>query len=714
MAAVALLLAVTAVCIYFVASSASFENMVRKRLIAQVETLTGGRTQIASFHWRLLHLEAEADGVVIHGTEDPGEAPYAQIDRLRVQLSVLGFFSPHILLRGLEIVRPQLHLIVYRDGSTNQPRPRRPAKRGKSAIDTLFDLKAGHVAVEQGTLDYDSRAAAFDYQNRYLPLDFKADDASLAMSYVHASWGAPESYRIVAAVTDLSLARGVPRTTNLPVHGTLQIALDLQRNRLSVRSLRLTARSRGVPDRTLDVSGVLNDFTHPRWQAKAAGDLDMRLLDPITGYPDAPEGIAHLDLAASGLAGAFHLDGSVHVEGGSYIGADILATGVNLDAHVDADPSQLLITQIVARLRQGGQIEGSVALRPWLPHARIRPAQITAPGPEETRSGRNVLVRAAPVSIPVNGKVTAEFKDVALDAILDIVCAPEYRRLGFDARVNGPAVATWSNGDRRSVSVTTTLALSPSPNTPPGEAPANGVIDATYTQRNGGVNLRKLVLHLPASDLEAQGTLGAHPVTSATALTVDFHSHNLSEFDTLLRRLGLKRNGKTGSAALPVSLAGQVDFHGAWTGSLVRPDLAGTLKATELAIELPADGASGQPRFAHVDSVAVQGSYSPARIAIERAQLIRGNSRIALTGTLDAAPGPAPFPANHHRGAGGPQPEYNGNSVLHASVDATSIDVTDVQPFLAMSGHSLPVTGAFNARFEARWRAPRSVGLRLG
>ncbi|MGA2569517.1 MAG: hypothetical protein ABSF23_03280, partial [Terracidiphilus sp.] len=132
-ASAAVLLVLAAVGAYFVASSAAFENVVRKRLIARIETLTGGRAEIASFHWRLLHLEAEADGIVIHGLEDPGETPYAQIDRLRVQVSILGSFSPRILLRGLEIDRPRVHLIVYPDGSTNQPQPRRTRKRNKSA-----------------------------------------------------------------------------------------------------------------------------------------------------------------------------------------------------------------------------------------------------------------------------------------------------------------------------------------------------------------------------------------------------------------------------------------------------------------------------------------------------------------------------------------------------------------------------------------------------
>jgi translocation and assembly module TamB len=709
-AAAALLLSLTTVVLYFAASSAAFENVVRKRLIAQIETLTGGRAEIGSFHWRLLHLEAQADGVVIHGTEVPGEAPYAQIGRLRAQVSVLGFFSPRILLRSLEIARPRLHLIVYPDGSTNQPHPRRPEKRGKSAIDTLFDLKANHIAVEQGTLDYDDRAAAFDNRHRYLPLDFKADDVSLVMNYVPAAFDAPERYRIEGAATDLVLTRDLPQKQTPPVHGKLQLDLDLERNRVSLRGLQLTASSRGAEDRTLQVSGALDDFTHPRWQAKLAGDLDMRLLDPITGYPDAPEGIAHLNLAANGIVPAFHIAGSVHVDGGSYLGAGIHATDVNLDARIDADSGKLLITQIVARLRQGGQVEGTVALEPWLPGARVVPAQvtapITAPGSEESRAARNVLVRAAVGPIPMNGKVTANFTGVSLDTILDIVGAPAYRRLGFDARVNGPATATWSDGDNRTVSVTAALDLSPSAQTPAGEVPASGAMDAAYTQRNGAVNLRKLELRLPASDFEAQGAIGAYPASSASSLSIDFHSRDLSEFDAVLRSLGLKRNGKTGIAALPVALAGQADFHGSWTGSLLKPHLTGTLKATHLDVEMPSPaGNPGQPQYVRMDSVEALGSYSPSQIAIEHAQLVRGNSRIAMSGTLDASLGPGPPTAagskSRGRRGGGPQPAFDANSVLHARGNAVNIDVADVQPFLVANGRRLPVTGEFNAQIQA-------------
>ncbi len=680
---VLLLLALT--CFFFVASSEAFQNGVRNRLVREIANATGGRVEMQSFHWRLLHLEAEGDGLVIHGLEDPGDAPYARVERLRVRFSILGFFSPRILLRDLEVDGPRLHLIVYPDGSTNQPHPHQHRAQGRPVVDQLFDLRAHHVAVEHGTFDYDDRAAAFDYQNRYAPLDFTAGDVSLRLSYVPPAWRAPEHYHIEALASDLNLARNLPDIKALPVHGTVQAALDLERQRILVPSLRITAQSHQTSEHVLEIAGDLEDFTHPAWHAKVYGDLDMRLLDSLTGYADAPEGIAHLDLSAEGAGGKFGIDGGVHIDDGAYIGTGVQAPGVTLDAHVHADSSQLLITGIVARLRQGGQIEGTVALEPWLPPAAAKPAQITAKGNESYRAGRNVLVRRPTPDVDVNGKVTANFKDVSLDTILDMVSTPAYRRLGVDARLNGSAIAAWTRGDSGTVTVNTLLNLSPSRQTPPGEAPASGVIDGSYAQRNGQVNLQRLQVHLPASDLQAHGTIGAYPMTRSSALTVELHSHDLAEFDSVLRSLGLKRDGRSGTAALPVTLAGQGDFQGTWTGSLANPHITGDLRATQLALEMPASrGGTGQPQFVRMDSVAVTGSYSETEIGIESAQLVRGRSNISLRGTLDASPGT--------------KPQFDANSVLHVRLQASHVDTADVQPLLPAN---LPVEGVFDTEIQA-------------
>jgi translocation and assembly module TamB len=509
----------------------------------------------------------------------------------------------------------------------------------------------------------------------------------------------------------VNLSRG----RSQPAKGYFQAELDLTRNQARLRSLRITSTSHATKshrgeDHVLEVSGTLTNFTQPRWQTKIQGDLDMQFLDPIFGYPFTPEGIAHLDLDGAGEAGEFRADGNVHIENGAYIGTGVVATGIRLDAHVHADPERLLISSVVARLRQGGQLQGEVALSPWLPPVHgaaslesselrlLRAAPNSNPGRKST-----AIIHPPPPFVPFNGKVMAQFKGVSLDTILEMVGQRPFQRLGLDTRVNGPATATWSNGNTQTLVVGATFNLSPSTQAVAGEVSTAGVVDATYSQRNGVVDLRNLELHTPASELEAHGRLGAFPVSSASALGVEFHSSNLAEFDTVLRDLGLNRNGKSGTAALPVALAGQLDFlRGTWTGSLVDPHITGNGKATQLSIEMPmraiempilassktdrqpkTEGKELTTQLVHFDLVEANGSYSSERIAIDHGLLRRGTAEITLNGTLDAAPGR--------------RPEFDGNSVLHAHLQAGKVSVDDLK---ALAAENLPVAGTLDAQLQ--------------
>ena len=716
--ALAALLAVVAITFSLWICSSEFEELVRKRLITAVETSTGGRVDLGSFHWRPFQLEADVSGLVIHGREAATETPYARVEHLQVKISLLGFWSPRILLRELIVEQPQLHLIVYPDGSTNQPQPRKQTKSGKP-LDTFFNLKAGHVAIQEGILNYENRAASFDFQDRFAPLNLDAKEVSLLISYVPATKADPESYRIETGCRDLKLIRGnSPKTatkkTEQQVQGSVQATLDLTRSAAYLRSLSITSRSRGVKERTLEISGSLQNFSRPYWQVKASGELDMRLLEPTTGYPFAPEGIAHIDLTGTGYNGLFRADGSVHAENASYIGTGVVATGIRLDARIHADAEQLLVTSIIARLRQGGQIEGEVLLDHWLPtlsgaatmqqasatngksHDAKHPTAIAAPSPAS----------ADAITLPVNGKVKANFKNVALDTILEMVVDPPFQHLGFDTYVGGPAIATWVGGDVRTLSVNSQLSLTPPSqvsnrtSSPTGKVPASGMVDGTYTQRDGAVDLRLLRLNLPSSQVEAHGHLGSYPLASPTAITVDFHSGNLGEFDTVLRDLEFKRKGKSGTAALPIALGGQADFHGTWSGSLVAPHIAGVAKATQLSVEMPqiqvakqdAKQGTQQPTpttMVRFESVELTGSYSAERIAIEKGLLQRNKSEVSLSGTLQASARSITSKA---------APSFDGNSLLHLRLHAAKIGLDDVQLF---TGKKLPVTGALTSQIEA-------------
>jgi translocation and assembly module TamB len=698
----------------FWAGSSQFQNMVRHRIVSELQTATGGRVEIASFQWHLRDLEAEAGGIVIHGDEAANEEPYARVDRLRVRISILGWFSPHILLRDLEVARPQFHLILYPDGATNQPHPVKPSQSKGSAMDTLLNLQAGHVTVENGMLHIDDRAAdALDTQQRYQPLDFRADDLELLMRYVPAANPASEMYRIDTSIKDLNLSRGGTLKQMPPVHAYLESSIDLTRDAANLRYLRIIARTKGAPDRTLNVTGSLSQFARPSWQALVKGDLDMRLLDPVLGYPDAPEGIAHLDLDSGGDSKGFHIDGTVHAQKAAYVGAGVTEHGIDLSTHVHADNQQLLITAVSARLQQGGEIDGEVLLHNWLPVSAepvvMEAAPPETPRPKGKRSGKahqakpapppplpaqvpphSTLVKSAPSTIPVNGTVNAQLKNVSLDTVMAMVSQPQFHRLGMNALINGPAKATWVHGDVRTLAVIATFALTGTGRFSTGEAPATGKIDATYTQGDGAVNVRSLEFQLPASHLFARGRLGAYPLTSPTSLDIDFHTADLSEFDTVLRDLGVANNGKAGLAALPVGINGQADFRGKWEGSLASPRLNGQLQATQVALELPSS--SGQPQVVRWDTIEAEGSYDAERISILHGQLQRGAAQIVLNGSLSATP---PAISSHKTSAGAEMPAYDNNSVLSFHAHASKVAAGDLLP---LAGIDVPITGTIDAQ----------------
>src|SRR5579862_1048332 len=702
-AGVGISLLILAAVLYFWAKSSSGKDFIRKTVAARIQALTGGQVEIGAIHWIPLELFVEADNIVIHGKEAAGEAPYAAVGQLRARLSVLGILSPHIKLHDLQVVHPAFHLIVYRDGSTNQPHPQNPRTSNKPLVDTLFDFQAGHVSVEQGVLHYEGRASSFDFQNRLARLDFDADDVSLRLAYNAAAGRNPESYRIEAGASQLNLARGEPAHSLIqPTKARLQATLDLLHSAAYLRALSITAYSKGIPDRTLNVTGELIDFNHPQWRARATGQLDMRLLEPLTGYPDAPEGIANLDLTAEGHEGAFRADGPIHVDGGAYLGSNINARGIRLDAKVHADPEELLISSIVAHLKQGGDITGQVTLAHWLatiPGPALTPAVPAPASKPQWYSRKQSQAKPAPppppqpastTTIPVDGKVTAQFNNVSLDTILDIVSQPPFQRLGLDALLNGPAVATWNHGDTATLAVSTKLGMTPSAKTPIGEVPATGDIDGTYTQRDGAVDLRELNIAMPASRIEAHGHLGAYPISSPSAIALNFSSTNLAEFDPLLRDLGLQHNGNTGVSALPISLKGQAQFQGEWTGALRDPHLAGTLSTGNLAVQLPASwSTNGQPQTVQWDNVVANGSYSAARIAIDHAQLTQGPATISLQGSLTAA---APV-SKKSPGI----PVFDSNSLLQLHLGANDIDLTEL---LQLLGRNLEATGKVNAQLQ--------------
>ena len=116
------------------------QRRVGKEVVSVLETATGGKVELNKISFNLWHLAIEADGLVIHGLEGPGEAPYLAADKIFVEVKIISFFqhttgtgiASHVGLNLLRVEQPRVHLIVDKNGKTNQPVPATSDAEAKS------------------------------------------------------------------------------------------------------------------------------------------------------------------------------------------------------------------------------------------------------------------------------------------------------------------------------------------------------------------------------------------------------------------------------------------------------------------------------------------------------------------------------------------------------------------------------------------------------
>ena len=106
----------------------SFQAYVRRRMIAEVERITGGRAEIGSFHVVPFHMQVEVRDITVHGTESPTDLPLVRADHLIAQLKVISFLRAEFGFHVLDLDHPVVHIAIAPDGTTNVPAPKVKAR----------------------------------------------------------------------------------------------------------------------------------------------------------------------------------------------------------------------------------------------------------------------------------------------------------------------------------------------------------------------------------------------------------------------------------------------------------------------------------------------------------------------------------------------------------------------------------------------------------
>ena len=237
-----------------------FQRRVGKQVVSILEDSTGGKVDLAKINFNLWHLAIEADGLVIHGLEGPGEAPYLSADRILVRVKIISFLAhttgtdlaSHIGLSLLRVEQPHVHLIIDKDGKTNQPVPKHPSTSTTPLQDTLLDLKAADAELVNGLAVLNDRA---------IPFDLAARDLQAKVSYLAST----DRYGMTIDLNDLRTKMQKSPEAQSKVHVEAQFGRDMAE--VSKFDLHTGSAS------DLHASASITHFANPEWQAAVKGEL---------------------------------------------------------------------------------------------------------------------------------------------------------------------------------------------------------------------------------------------------------------------------------------------------------------------------------------------------------------------------------------------------------------------------------------------------------
>jgi len=558
----------------------SFQAMVRRRFVAEVERVTGGRVELGSIHSIPMRFEVEVRNLTIHGREQPGDIPYAHVDRLLAQINLRSAWGGELSFHSVVLEQPRVHLLVYADGSTNQPAPEQKASSIGIQLQRLFRFSVNRLEVRQGELVWNDRT---------IPLDFLAHDISATMDY-----------SLLRGRYEGSLAIGNVDSRwkdSLPAAWTAEVRFALGRNQLLIHSLKAASnRSR------VEISGRMVDFRQPGISGQYDLTLDLAEVAAITHLADIRHGMLQLSGRGSWSRGAFSADGKWDLVDFDWGGDCRKLHGSSFAGRFSLGPEQLELADIEGRLL-GGEVTGEAQVLHW----------------------QNSLSSPTGKADVERGILRLRMKNLSLEAMA-AACASSARpfeRMQVAGYTSGSLDAHWK-GSPRNTEAELTLDVAPPAHVLATQLPLHAHAHALYRFFPGELEVSEFNADTIASQAHAAGTLSAR-----AALKVSFTTTNLGEWDRVLAALGYQES-------LPFALRGRASFTGTATGRVSEVDFAGRLQSQDLQLELPGNRGNA-PRKIHWDSLSTNLELSPHGFAAHHGTLRRGATllRFDLSSGLD-------------------------------------------------------------------------------
>ena len=560
----------------------SFQEMVHRRLIAALEHITGGRVEVGKVTAVPFRFRVEVRDLTIHGTEPAGEIPYAHVDHLTVHLKVISALGTEFGFQSVVLSHPVVHLIVYPDGSTNQPAPKIIQASGKSPVEQLFAASIGYLEVNRGELIWNDQR---------IPLDFSGRDISAQMNYSLLRRRYETYVRVGKFDTKLPNWK--------PFSSIASAQFSLGQQNVEIQSLEWSSgRSHLV------ASGRIDDLRNLKFSGTYNARLDLGEAGSVARMRSLRAG--ELDIGGKGnySPADFLTSGKLLIKDLEWRDESLTLHRAGLNALYSANPKQLKLSDLQAKIFEGVASGDAEALN-WL--AAVLPeTSKTKDGHKPKRSAEEP-----------RGTVRLRYKDLSIRALAEGLSTDDHplSRLRLAGLAAGTVDAKWK-GRPQNVEAAFSLTVSPPGRVIAGEIPLTAAALGIYRGAEEELDLSDLNLITRASQVRASGRF-----SSTTALRLSASTTDLGEWQPILQAFR--------GPQIPIKLDGRASFNGTATGKLSNPVLAGRVQVSDFETTLAASQGKAAQQV-HWDSLVADVQYSLRMLSARNGFLTRGPARVAF------------------------------------------------------------------------------------
>ncbi|MDT8068060.1 MAG: translocation/assembly module TamB domain-containing protein [Terriglobia bacterium] len=556
-------------------TSDGFRNLVRIWLEHRIEATTGGRATVSAVRWNLSKMEFEATDLTLHGLEAPSEKPFAHVDRVFARVQVRSFFHREFDFDYLLVDHPTIHIIVYPDGTTNQPVPEKKRVSDRTPVEQLVDLAVGKLQLNNAELIFNQLT---------IPIAVDANDVTFSSSFDH------KEKRYDGRLGLGKLEAHVDGWRPLPTISEMEFSLYRDRGvirKLSVRSGKSS----------LEASGTISDFEHLAADLKYNAHIDVREMAATARIRDLKAGSVDLQGTAKLAPRGSVTTGSMKFAGLHFDDGSVRVANLSGQSGYAVDRATMAFKAISAKAL-GGMVSGEGEIRNWMA----------------------ANDQAGSMDLRLNGVQLRDVAQAAASRSLPL------RDLHFDGETAGTVKLTW-RGSLQDSRADLALQVSPRTVTPAGELPVTADVRGTFFHRTQTMEIASAHLTTPESTVSIQGSIGAYRLQ----LKANAQSKRAAEFQPILRTL---QAGNT----YPVELNGPAVFNGTVSGSFAALSAAGHVEVRDFTTILPMEAARaghpGQTGPVHWDSLVAEIHYSPSQVTASNATLVRGSAQATFDANI--------------------------------------------------------------------------------